>query len=150
MTNWVELVMEEIVAPFGMPVPLTFIPGCRLAVLATVTVPLPLVVEPPVRLCVTAATSPTVLPHVTVALALVVEQLVSVMPPASSVSADPAPVAAALMTNVVVFVTEPTVAPAGTLGPYKIMPGHRPVVLAQVTLVPPFVVVQEASVIGAV
>jgi hypothetical protein len=30
------------------------------------------------------------------------------------------------------------------------MPGHRPVVLTQVTLVPPFVVVQEVRVTGVV
>ena len=59
------------------------------------------------------------------------------------------PVALVLSTKVVELVMELMVAPVGTLVPATIMPGHNPVVLAQVTLVLPLVVVQAERLTGA-
>lgn len=132
----------------GMPVPLTGMPTCRPVVLAQVTVGLPLVVAPLVRLRLVAPTRPAVLEQVTVALPLVIEQPLKVMPPAYKVSAEPLPVALVLRTKVVELVMELMVAPVGTLVPATIMPGHNPVVLAQVTAVLALVVVLPERLTG--
>ena len=86
--------------------------------------------------------------HVTVALPLVMEQPLSVRPPALSVRAEPLPVALALNTKVVALVILMTVVPVGTLVPATSIPGHRPVVLAQVTVALPLVVVQPVRLNG--
>ena len=49
ITNCVALVTDNTVAPAGIPVPLTVIPGANPVVLATVTVGLPKVVANPVK-----------------------------------------------------------------------------------------------------
>ena len=97
---------------------------------------------------------PAVLSQVTVALRLVVAQFVSRTPAAVSVSAEPVPLAAWLITKVVEFVTElivvATVPLVGVVVltrfvPVSNMPGINPVVLAQVTVVKPLVVAQPVS-----
>ena len=85
-------------------------------------------------------TSPLVLRQVTELLAEVVVQAVSVTPAAVKDRPVPEPVAAPLMTKVVPLVTELIVAPDGMFVPLINMPGMSPVVLAQVTVVVPFVV----------
>ena len=85
-------------------------------------------------------TSPLVLRQVTELLAEVVVQPVSVTPAAVKDRPVPEPVAAPLMTKVVPLVTELIVAPDGMFVPLINMPGMSPVVLAQVTVVVPFVV----------
>ena len=50
MTKWVASVTLRTVAPNAMPAPKTGIPACRPVVLATVTIELPKVVEPVVKL----------------------------------------------------------------------------------------------------
>ena len=93
--------------------------------------------------------SPLVLKQVTDVLAEVVVQPVSVTPAAVSDKPVLVAVAALLMTKVVPFVTELIVAPDGMLVPLINMPGIRPVVLVQVTVVVPFVA-QFDSTIAAV
>ena len=94
----------------------------------------------------------------TVLLLAVVEQPVSVTPSAVSDRPLPVPEAAWLSTKVVLLVTElivvATVLPPNVTStmfvPVINMPGRRPVVVAQVTVVEPLVVVQLLSTIAAV
>jgi len=102
--------------------------------------PLPVMPMPTARLVVLAVLIVGLVPSV---------HPVSVMPAAVSDKPLPLPVAALLMTKVVAFVTTLIVAFAGMFVPEISMPGHRPVVLAQVTVVVPFVVT-FVSVMGAV
>lgn len=84
---------------------------------------------------------PAVLAQMMVGL-VVNEQPVSVTPAAVRDKAEPVPVAAVLMTKVVVLVTELIVAVPGIFVPLMLMPGISPVVLAQVTVTEAFVVAQ--------
>ena len=101
---------------------------------------------------------PAVLSQVTLVLAAVVVALVKLTPAAVRLSPVPVPVAVCERMKVVEFVIEATVvlpvaAPLvlpGILGPVICMPGHRPEVLAQVTVVLPLVVVAGEMLSGRV
>ena len=95
-------------------------------------------------------TNPLVLRQVTELLVEVVVQPVSVTPAAVSDKPLAAALAALLMTKVVPSVTELIVAPGGMLVPLISMPGIKLVVLAQVTVVDAFAVVQAVSTMAAV
>ena len=77
------------------------------------------------------------------------EQPVSETPAAVSESPVPLPVAATLITKVVEFVIELMAAVPAMFAPLTLIPGMSPVVLAQVTVVVPFVV-QFVSTMGTV
>ena len=96
-------------------------------------------------------TSPTVLSQVTVVLGLaLVVQFVNTTPAAVRERPEPVPVAFVVSTNVVGPVIEFTFAPAGMFVPVTIIPGHRFVVLAQLTRALLIVVAQDERLIGLV